>query len=158
MRSCRFAGAPTEAAPPDGVPDGAPTGGASAELGIICVPATPLRGFPIAEASLPARPDGAEAWGGDDGDDPPGGADGVDGRAFDAALAGPAFSFASAFAIATAAAFPTFGFAFDVAASDISSSELYPMIALDAGVPAAALSNAPREDRTLLTASGDTCG
>lgn len=153
MRSCRCAGAPTEAASPDGVPDGAPTGGANAELGIICVPATPLRGFPLAEASLPTGPAGA---GGADGDDPPDGAGGVDGD--DAALAAPAFAFASAFAIAAAAAVPTFGFAFDVAASDISSSELKPMTAFDAGVPVEAASNAPREDNTLLMASGDTFG
>lgn len=169
MRSCRLGGSPTDAAPPDGVPAGAPTAGANAELGIICVPATPLRGFPIAEASPPAGPPGAGAGddgddgdGGDDGDIPENGATGaagVDARAFaGSALAGPAPTFASALATAAAAAFPTFGFAFDVAASDISPSGLMPITARDAGVLAAATSNAPREDRALLMASGDTCG
>jgi len=149
VRSWRVAGGlPAEGAPPDA----APTGGANAELGIICVPATPLRGFAVADASPPATPGGP---GSEDGDDPPEGAGGVDG---DAAALALALAFASAFATAAAAALPTFGFAFDVAASESSSSERNPMTAFDAGVPAAAASNAPRDESTLLTASGETCG
>lgn len=124
--SGRFEGAFVAGPAPDSAPDGM---FGNAELGIICVPATPLRFTPeldsLFDSLFVGAPDAADAADAAE----PGGADG----AFEGDICGGA-----------EAPGPMSGFE--------------PGLRREAGVPAAAFSNEPRSESTLLTASGETCG